>query len=123
MISLLWALFTSPGAESDPSDWATRMAAHAGVALPGWIICMWIAGDAVIATAMAALLYAIWEAGQFILAPRRSWPLAWDCALDWCAWTLMAVALAGIWSQSLVVAGLACAALFIAMAAGIAARQ
>lgn len=95
MIRLIRSLFATPEAERDPSAWASRLFAHMGVGLVGWVFFALPLGPWG-AVAAVALLYAIWETGQ----SPRSWRMAWDGALDWCAVVVAVTAAASIWDHS-----------------------
>lgn len=112
MIRLLRALFAAPDAERDPAAWATRLFAHMGVGLIGWLFFTLPLGPWG-AVAAVAVLYCIWETGQWPGGRR----MAWDAVLDWCAVALAASAAASAWEQvGWAAAGAAVAALAIAAA-------
>lgn len=91
MIRLLRNLFETPGAETDPADWATRFCAHQGLAALASLLALALMhANAAVALLLAS--YALWEGAQFIR--QRGWLLWWDCVADWCAWTAMVLALA-----------------------------
>lgn len=88
---VLRRMWETPGAEVDPDAWATRFAAHMGLAA-GVMIALLALLPVVPALAVTLLGYAAWEWSQWQRA--RGWLLAWDCVLDWCAWAAMALAIA-----------------------------
>lgn len=91
MIRLLRKLFRTPGAETDPADWATRFCAHQGLAALASLLLMWVMpANAAVPLLLAS--YALWECAQYLR--QRGWLLAWDCVLDWCAWAAMVLAIA-----------------------------
>lgn len=91
MIRLLRKLFETPGAETDPADWATRFCAHQGLAA---LLALLVLAVTHPADAVGGLLlgYALWELAQW--RRGRGWLLWWDCVLDWCAWSAMVLAVA-----------------------------
>lgn len=91
MIRLLRRLWETPAAEVDPEAWATRFAAHMGLSA-GVMIALLALLPAAPALAVSLLGYAAWEWSQWQRARGRL--LAWDCVLDWCAWAVMALAVA-----------------------------
>lgn len=91
MRMLLRRLWESPAAEVDPADWATRFAAHMGLSA-GVMIALLALLPGSLALAVSLLGYAAWEWSQW--RRGRGWLLAWDCVLDWCAWAVMALAIA-----------------------------
>ena len=93
MIALLREMFMAPGAEADPAAWATRFCAHQGLAAAVTLLLLAVWHPAVVVAVMLAS-YALWEVAQYRAAPRRSRALLADCLLDWCAWSLMVLAIA-----------------------------
>lgn len=91
MIGLLRELFDTPGAETDPADWATRFCAHQGLAALASLLALALMPDNA-AVALLLASYALWEGGQFVR--QRGWLLWWDCVADWCAWAAMVLAIA-----------------------------
>ena len=109
MIRLLANMFCAPEAEADPAAWATRFCAHQGLAAAVTLLLLAVWHPAVVVGVLLAA-YALWEVAQYRAAPRRSRALLADCLLDWCAWSLMVLAIA-CWT---VPAVLASAGIFIA---------
>ena len=93
MIGLLREMFRTPGAEAVPGAWATRFCAHQGLAAAVTLLLLAVWPPAVVVGVLLAS-YALWEAAQYRAATTRSRALLTDCLLDWCAWSLMVLAVA-----------------------------
>lgn len=118
MIRLLRQLFETPGAETDPADWATRFCAHQGLAAACVLILLAIWHVAVAAAVLLAG-YAIWEAAQYRTAATRSRALLADCVLDWVAWTCMTASVCWAVQGALMVAAICMVASAIILITGI----
>lgn len=106
MIRIVRDLIKNPGAEKDPEAWLTRFMAHMAVGGLLFAACMVIffgvlgRTDPRAAAVGAGLVYAGVEAAEFALAKRRrSWALAFDCLLDWCAVATMAGMFWAAWTN------------------------
>lgn len=88
MIQLIKSLFATPGAESDPSSWATRYVAHLGLGVATTVVLIALL-PVKYALSVAVLGYVLWEATQYRAAPpeARTTALAWDSVLDMTAWS------------------------------------
>lgn len=93
VIDFLAAMFRTPGAEDDPAAWATRFCAHQGLAAAVTLLLLAVWHPAVVVGVLLAA-YALWEVAQYRAAATRSRALLADCLLDWCAWSLMVLAVA-----------------------------
>ena len=91
MIYVLRALFAAPEAERDPADWATRFAAHVGLACILWLVLV-DATDPGWATGILLAGYAAWEAAQW----PGGWRMAFDGLLDWVAFALALLGLRAV---------------------------
>lgn len=85
MLSLIGSMFRTPESQADPYSWSAAFGGHAWVALGPWGLVA-IAFDMWTAAWVVPLAYLVlWEGLQWIMAPRRTPALAWDCILDTCA--------------------------------------
>ena len=76
-------LFRNPESEADPREWAKTAALHFLIGMGSALALGAVMGPVWGAVAASMIYAGLWELPQ---AYRSG--LWWDCALDWCMWTL-----------------------------------